>query len=64
VEQLEVKEEICEDEVKALGVLGIYLEKGSKPFNYHPTAEEEVLLKKEADDKAKQVLRRQNERTN
>ena len=52
LETLEITEELGSSEAKALSFIGIYLEQGNKPYNYHPTEAEAADLKQAADKKA------------
>jgi adenylate kinase len=53
IEILEIQEELADDEAKARNAIEIYLEQGSRPFNYHPTPEEALARASQAEADAK-----------
>lgn len=72
LEVLELPLEFASDEKRTLAALAIYLERAGKPYNYHPTPEEEALLKAEEEkplaerlerERTEAAVRAQEERT-
>jgi adenylate kinase len=58
IEVLEVPQHIAQNHQEGLGVMSMYIEKGGKFFNYHPTIEEQTTKQQQLEHKKQEEKQR------